>query len=145
MSMTLTICSYVLVALGVLLNIWLFPHPLAFIPYVLLFFAARAARRSVARIVVLVVTLCSVCIGFWFCFDAAFIRLSTLNFLPLEIAVVKSLVAGLLLLAIHRLERFSDEPKIAEPPLSARGQETKKLLTEIRRFALAVRRAGTPS
>lgn len=75
MAITFTVCSWVLVALGVAMTAWLYPHPLAFLPYVFFPFAIVAARRVGARAVVLLLTLLSVSVAFWFFWDAAFIHL----------------------------------------------------------------------
>src|SRR6266496_2179582 len=105
MSITFRICSWLLVAFGISMTAWLYPHPVAFVPYVLLPLAIRAARRIGTRAFVLTLTLASVCAGFWYFWDAAFVHLSTLNLIPLEIAVVESLVAGATWLVVRRVEK----------------------------------------
>src|SRR5580765_743722 len=109
MSETFTICSWVLVAIGIAMTAWLCPRAWAFVPYMLLPFAIRAARRFTTRSVVLLVTLLSVCIGFWFHWDAAFIHLSTLNLIPFEVVVVESLVAIATWLVVRRVERVTHD------------------------------------
>src|SRR5439155_25907161 len=105
MAITFRVCSWLLVVFGIGITAWLYPHPVAFLPYVLLPFAIRAARRVSTRAVVLALTLASVCVGFWFFWDAAFVHLSTLNLIPFEIVVVESLLAGATWLVVHRIER----------------------------------------
>jgi len=63
-------------------------------------FAIGAATGLAARAVVLCVVLATVCIGFWYCFDATYVHLSTMNFMPEFIACVQSLVAGATLLGL---------------------------------------------
>ncbi|MEI7730889.1 MAG: hypothetical protein WCO56_15045 [Verrucomicrobiota bacterium] len=109
MITTFTVCSWLLVGLGVGMTIWLYPNPIAFVPYVLLAVAIRSARRLGTRAVVLVLTLASVCIGFWYFWDAAFIRLSTMNFIPFQVAIGESLVAGGALIVVWRAERMTHE------------------------------------
>ena len=108
MAKTLTICSWLLVALGIAMTAWLWSYPLAFVPYLLRPFAIVAARRATTRAAVLVLTLCSVCFGFWYFWDAAHVHLSTMNFIPLEVVIVESLVAGATWLVVHRVERVRD-------------------------------------
>jgi len=107
MAKTLTICSWLLLALGIGLSGWLYPHPLIFVPYVVLSFVIRTARRLTTRVCVLVFTLISVCVSFLFCWDAAFIHLSTLNSTPLVVAIVEALVAGAMCLVVRRVERVT--------------------------------------
>ncbi len=107
MAITLTVCSWLLVVLGTATTAWLYPHPVAFLPYVLFPFAIISARRVGTQAVVLLLVLGSVCVGFWFFWDAAFVRLSTLNLIPFEIAIVESLVAGTTWLAVYRIERVT--------------------------------------
>ena len=109
MAITFTVCSSLLVAIGIGMTAWLYPHPVAFAPYVLLSFAIIVARHTAARGVILAITLASVCVGFWFFWDATFVHLSTLNLIPFEIAVVESLVAGATWLVVHRIERVTRE------------------------------------
>jgi hypothetical protein len=113
MAKTLTICSWLLVVLGVSMTAWLCPHPLAFVPYALFAFAILAARRVAVYATILVLTLFSVCVGFWFFWDAAFVHLSTLNLIPLEVAVVESLIAGTTWLVVRRIEGVTHEPGAA--------------------------------
>jgi len=105
MATTFTICSWFLVVLGVGVTAWLYPNPVGFVPYLALAFAVMSARRVGTRAVVLLLTLGSVCVGFWYFWDADFIHLSTLNFMPFEVAVVESLVAWALWFAIRRVEK----------------------------------------
>ena len=104
MAITLTICSWLLVALGIAMTAWLYPHPLAFLPYLFFPFAIISARRVGTRAVVLALTLLAACVAFWFFWDAS-VRPSTLNLLPLEIVIVESLVAGATWLVVRRIER----------------------------------------
>jgi hypothetical protein len=90
---TLTFCSYLLVVLGMGMTAWLLPNPLVFLPYVFLFFAVRAARRAAVRGLVLAVILASVGVSFWFCWDAAYVHLSTMNSVPLLVAGVELVIA----------------------------------------------------
>ena len=105
MTNTFSICSWLLVAVGVAMTAWLYAHAWAFVPYLLLSLGITTARGLATQAVMLVVTLCSVAVGFWFFWDAAFIRLSTLNLVPLEVVVLESLVAGVTWLIVHRVER----------------------------------------
>ena len=107
MAITFTICSWLLMALGVGMTAWLYPHPLAFLPYVFFPFAIVAARRDSTRAVVLLLALSSVCFGFWFFWDAAFVHLSTFNLIPFVVVVVESLVAGTTWLVVRRIERLT--------------------------------------
>ena len=66
---------------------------LGLLPYVLFVLAAWSARRLTTCAVVLILTLSSICVGFWF-FRDALVRPSTLNLAPLDIVIVESLVAG---------------------------------------------------
>jgi uncharacterized membrane protein len=104
MAITFRICSWLLVSFGVGMTAWLYPHPVAFVPYVLLPFAIREARHIVTRAVVLTLILAFVCVGFWFFWDAAFVHLSTLNLIPFEVGVIESLVAGATWLVVRRIE-----------------------------------------
>jgi len=111
MPKTLTICSYLLAALGAIVTLCYFPYvsswlPLGLLPYGFFTLATRSARRLATRAVVLIVTLVSVCVGFWFFWDAA-VRPSTLNLLPLEVVIVESLLAGATWLVVRRIERAS--------------------------------------
>ncbi|MBN9693947.1 MAG: hypothetical protein J0M24_27200 [Verrucomicrobia bacterium] len=106
MNITLTICSWLLVALGIAMTAWLYPHPLAFLAYLFFSFAIISARRVRTRAVVLVLTLLSVCFAFWFFWDAL-VHPSTLNFIPLEIVILESLIAGATWLVVRRIERKS--------------------------------------
>jgi hypothetical protein len=111
--LTLTICSWLLLALGIAMTTWLFPHPVAFIPYFCLLLAIIAARRLVTKAIVLLLTLSSVGVGFWYYWDAARIHLSTLNFTPLEVAIIESLVAGIAYSVVCRIEKVKHP---ANPP-----------------------------
>ena len=113
MAKTFTICSWLLVALGVAMTAWLCPAVWEFVPYMLLPLAIRAARRVTTRAVVLFLTLFSVCIGFSADWDAAFIHLSTLNLMPFEVAIVESLVIGATWLVVRRIERVPHDTKAA--------------------------------
>src|SRR5437763_512319 len=103
MARTFTACSWLLVALGVSMSVGLFP--LGFIPYVLFVFAIRSARRGTVRATVLLLILLSVCVGFWCFWDAAFIHLSTLNLIPLEVVVLESLLAGGTWFVVRNVEK----------------------------------------
>jgi hypothetical protein len=105
MRITLTVCSWGLWTLGIVVTVWLFPLAVAFIPYLLLPFAIMAAHRIATRAVVLVLTLVLVCTAFWYYWDAAYIHISTMNLMPFMIAVVESLVAGLTSVIVYRIER----------------------------------------
>jgi hypothetical protein len=109
MAKTLKTCSWLLAVLGVGITIWLFPNPLALAPYAVFMFPINAARRLVVRVIILVLTLLSVAVGFWFYWDAAFVHVSTLNLIPFEVAVVESLVAGMAWFVVHRIEKVTDE------------------------------------
>ena len=109
MAKTLTTCSWLLAALGALVTLRYFPYasswlPLGLLPYVLFVLTAWSARRLTTRAVVLILTLSSVCVGFWFFWDAL-VRPSTLNLVPLEVVIVESLVAGATWLVVRRIER----------------------------------------
>ena len=109
MAKTLTICSWLLAAIGEVVTLLYFPFasswvPLGLLPYVLFVLAAWSARRLTTRAVVLILTLLSVCVGFWFFWDAL-VRPSTLNLVPLEVVIVESLVAGATWLAVRYIER----------------------------------------
>jgi hypothetical protein len=110
MAKTFTICSWLLALLGVSMTAWLYPHLLAFVPYILFIFAIRGACRIAVKAVVLILTLLLVCVGFWVLWDAAFVHLSTMNFMPFEVAVVQSVVAGITWLVVRRVERAKHEP-----------------------------------
>ena len=107
MSKTLTIYSWFLLALGIGVSGWLYPHPLIFAPYLVFPFVIRAAHRLATRVIVLVFALTSVCVSFWFCWDAAFIHLSTMNLTPLIVALVEVLVAGTMWLVVRRVEKVT--------------------------------------
>lgn len=109
MAKTLTICSWLIVALGALVTLRYFPYasswlPLGLLPYVFFVLAVRSALRRSTRAVVLILILSSVCIGFWIFWDAL-VRPSTMNLIPLEIVIVESLVAGATWLVVRRIER----------------------------------------
>lgn len=106
MGITLTICSWLLVALGIAMTGWLYPHPWAFLSYLLFPFAIISARRVSIRAVVLVLTLLAVCVAFWVFWDAL-VRPSTLNRIPFEIVMAESLVAGATWLVVRRIKRCS--------------------------------------
>jgi len=117
MAKTLTTCSWLLAALGALVTFRYFPYalpwlPLGLLPYGFFILAAWSARRLATRTVVLMLTLSSVCIGFWFFWDAL-VRPSTLNLVPLEIVIVESLVAGATWLVVRRIERATHAPNAA--------------------------------
>ena len=113
MAITFTFSSWLLIMIGVGMTVWLYPHPVAFVPYVLLGSAIRGASRIVIRAVVLTLTLAFVCVGFWFFWDAAFVHLSTLNFIPFEVAVIESLGAGAVWLIVRRIDRTGHAQKAA--------------------------------
>lgn len=106
MARTLTICSYSLAALGVLITFYFDSSPFAIglLPYLFFAFAARSARRPTTRAVVLILTVSSLCLGFW-TFHDALVRPSTLNALPFDIVVVESFSAGATWLIVRRIER----------------------------------------
>lgn len=104
MRTTLTFCSWGLWALGIVVAALLYPVAVAFIPYLLLPYALIAAHRTTTRAVVLVLTLVLVCVAFWYYWDAAFIRISTMNLIPFEIAVIESLTAALASVIVYRIE-----------------------------------------
>lgn len=114
MAKTLTTCSWLLAVLGVAMTIWLYPNPLALAPYALFLFPIDAARRMVVRATLLVLTLLSVVIGFWFFWDAAFVHFSTMNSIPFMIAVIESLVAGVAWRVVHRIEKVKHEPEMSK-------------------------------
>ncbi len=105
LAATLKACSWLLVALGSAMTAWLWLFPPAFVPYLFLAFAIRASRRLVVRAVVLVVSLGSVCAGFFVYWDASFIHLSSHNTNPLAVVVIESLLAVATWLVVRRLER----------------------------------------
>jgi hypothetical protein len=113
MARTFTVCSWSLVALGFGVTTWLYPYAVGFVPYLLLAFATMSAHRLGSRAAVLLLTLGSVCASFWYFWDAAFIRLSTLNLMPFDVAVVESLVTGAAWFAIRRSERVKHEASAA--------------------------------
>src|SRR2546428_12144897 len=86
----------------------------ALLPYVLFSLATSSARRLATRAVVLILTLSSVCIAFWFFSDVAHVHLSTLNVIPLEIVVVESLAAGATWLIVRRIERVAHAQNAAD-------------------------------
>ncbi len=109
MAKTLTTCSWLLAVVGVLITLRYFPYAsswllLGLLPYVFLVLATQSARRLAARAVVLILTLASVCFGFWFFWDAL-VRPSTLNLVPLEVVIVESLVAGATWLVVRHVEQ----------------------------------------
>jgi hypothetical protein len=52
-------------------------------------------------------------VGFWYFWDAAFVHLSTMNLIPLEVVIAESLVAGATWLVVRRVERVRDETHAA--------------------------------
>jgi ABC-type Na+ efflux pump permease subunit len=106
MNITLTICSWLLVALGIATTAWLYPHPLAFLPYLFFSFAIISARRVRTLAIVLVPTLLAVCVAFWFFWDAL-VHPSTLNLIRLEVVFAETLIAGATWLVVRRIERKS--------------------------------------
>lgn len=117
MAKTLTICSWLLLGLGIGVNFWLSPNPLVLAPYIFLPFVIRAARHLTARVIVLLFTLISVCVSFWFCWDARFIHLSTLNLMPLDVGLVEGLLAGVLWFVVSRVERLRQARTTLTPSL----------------------------
>ena len=113
MAKTFTICSWSLLALGTGVNFWLYQNPVILLPYLLLAFVIRAARHLTTRVLVLMFTLISVCVSFWFCWDAAFVHRSTLNFEPRDVAFVQGLLAGVLWLVVRRVERLRQPTTVA--------------------------------
>jgi hypothetical protein len=107
LSKTLMVCALGLVAMGFVITGCLYPNPLAFVSYALLIPTIRSTRRIITRAAVLMLTLILVGAGFWFFWDAAFIHLSTMNFIPFELAVVESLVAGMSLVIVRKIERVN--------------------------------------
>jgi uncharacterized protein len=111
MATTIKICSWLLLVLGVAVSGWLYPHPLMFAPYLVLAFVVQAASRPTTQGFVLVFTLTSVCISFWFCWDAAFIHVSTLNLRPLVVAMVETLAAGAAWVTVYHVEKITRREK----------------------------------
>jgi hypothetical protein len=104
MANTLTICSYSLLALGLAVAAWLYPHPLMFAPYLILPFAIHTARRLIVRWLVLAYSLILVSVGFWFCWDVTFVHVSTLNLMPLNVAMVEAVVTGAICFVVRRVD-----------------------------------------
>jgi len=103
MAITLTICSWSVLALGLAMTAWLYPHPMAFLPYLFFTFAIISTRRVSTRAVVLILILVAVCVAFCFFWDAK-VRPST--FKPLiELVIVESLVAGATWLVVRRIDQ----------------------------------------
>jgi len=113
MLTTLTVCSWLLAALGAGVTVWLIPHPLMLLPYCFLFPAIRASRRVLTRTFVLALTLASVCIQFWYCWDAAFIHLSTLNFDPAFVSIYEAAFNLVAWLVIRRMDIKTSAPRAA--------------------------------
>jgi len=109
MAKILRTCSWLLAVLGACVTFSLHPHPIMFLPYIFLALATGAARRLAIHAVVLVLTLTSVCVHFWYNWDAAYDHLSTLNFMPRDVAVLESLIAGAAWRIIRRSERAKYE------------------------------------
>ena len=116
MARTLTICSWLLVALGAAVTIGLIPHPIMFLPYIFLGLASSTARRLPVRAFVLALTLASVCVGFRSCWDAAYIHRSTLNFWPLNMVIVESLLAWVAWGVVRRIESNDNKSQTQTPP-----------------------------
>jgi len=114
MAKTLIICSWSLLALGVVMTGYfilpcttkelssLLVTALNFVPFILVLGAIRAAKSVGRRAAVLVATLFVVGFGFSVYFDRSFIHLSTLDFSPIEVPLVQSLVAGATWLGVRR-------------------------------------------
>jgi len=107
--LTLTICSWLLVALGTCVSLWLCPHPLVFLPYIFLALAIRVARRLAVRSVLLALTLACFCFTFWYCWDAAFVRVSTMNMMPIVVGLAESLVATVTWRTVRHIETVRHE------------------------------------
>src|SRR5262245_24637219 len=103
MATTLTACSWLLVALSVCVTAWLYPHPLAFLPWGVLAFAITTASCLATRAFFLVLALLSMSVSFWSCWDVAFIHPSTLNFTPCVVASVEALLGGVACLVVYRI------------------------------------------
>ena len=117
MAKTLTTCSWLLAVVGVFITLRYFPYtssllPVGLLPYVFLVLAAQSARHLAVRAGVLILTLMSVCLGFW-CFWDARIHPSTLNLVSLEVVIIETLVAGATWLVVRRIERETHGPKPA--------------------------------
>jgi len=109
MAKTLTICSYLLATLGALVTLGYFPYvssllPLGLLPYAFFILATRSARRLITLAAVLILTLLSVCVGFWFFWDALVLP-STMALLPLDIVIAESLSAAATWLVVRRVDR----------------------------------------
>ena len=115
MAKTFTICSWSLLALGIGVNLWLYPNVLVLAPYLLLPFVIRAAHHLTTRLIVLLFTLVSACVSFWFCWNAAFVHRSTLNSAPLDVALAEAFLAGMLWLVVRRVEWVSHAPTTVPP------------------------------
>jgi hypothetical protein len=113
MSKTITFCSWSLVVVGVAMTSYFYlPSNFinlsttlvvvwTFVPYLLFCFAICAARSSIARAVVLATLLFSVGYGFEVYFDSRFIHISTIDFSPIVIPFVQSLIAGVSWLGVR--------------------------------------------
>jgi hypothetical protein len=114
MAKTLTICSWSLLALGVLMTgyfmlprttmelSWLLVTAWTFVPFILVLCAIRAADSVGRHAVVLVATLFVVGFGFSVYFDRTFIHRSTLDFSPIEVPLVQSLLTGVTWIGVRR-------------------------------------------
>ena len=109
MTRTLTACSSLLAAFGVLVTLLCFSDakswlPLGVLTYVFYALAAWSAARLATQAIVLTLTLSSGCIGFW-CFWEA--RLSPWNtsLMPSMVVMIEYLVAGTVWFVIRRLDR----------------------------------------
>jgi hypothetical protein len=110
MGKTISVCSWLLIALGLAVCGWLGPHPLTFLPFILLALAARKAQGILACVWVLLLTLASVCASFYFLWDAKFIHWSTLNLWPIQAAIVESVAALITWFAVRHPKKTTIEP-----------------------------------
>jgi hypothetical protein len=114
MVKTLTICSWSILALGVLMTgyfilprttmelSWLLATAWTLVPFIFVFCAIKAGGSVGRRAIVLVATLFVVGFGFAVYFDRTFIHLSTLDFSPIEVPLVQSLIAGVTWIGVRR-------------------------------------------
>jgi len=117
MPKTLRLCSWLLPALGLGMTgyfylaaifndlAWFFVVIWTFFAYVLFSLAIPAAYSCTRRTVVLVALLFSVCFAFTTYFDVRFVRFTTLDFSPIEVPFVQSLVAASTWIAVRRKSR----------------------------------------
>ncbi len=120
MVKTLTICSWLLLLIGVLMTCyfilprtrpelsWVAVTAWALLPFALILSAIRRARGVRRKATVLVAALFLVAFGFSFYFDTTYIHISPLDYSPIEVPFVQSLVAGATWLSVcsHRDDRI---------------------------------------